>query len=66
MAAPDFREVLRVVRYRTAGMKWKPAIITAVGAGTNVDLRIVQNRTQTFAAVPRANTAKPLTAGWDI
>jgi hypothetical protein len=66
VAVPDFRKVNRVVRYRTAGMKWRPAIIMAVGAGTNVDLKIVSNRTQTFAAVAKVGNAPPRGAGWQI
>lgn len=57
----DIRRVNRNVRLKLADGRVKPGIITAVGAGTTVDVRVGHGG-GTFAAVARFAT--PGTIGW--
>ena len=58
----DLRAVNRTCSYIASG-KIKPAVMTAVGGGTQVNLRIGHSG-GTVAAVSRFNPATPGTAGW--
>jgi hypothetical protein len=64
MAQPDIRKINRLVTYRSSAGRIRAAKITAVGAGTNVDLKIVSNPTEVYLAVPRWSRSAPGTAGW--
>jgi len=57
----DIRHVNRLVRLKLASGRIKPAKITALGAGTLVDVRVI-NGGGDFAAV--ALFATPGTIGW--
>lgn len=61
---PDLRKVNRLVTYRSAAGRIRAAKITAVGAGTLVDVKIVSNPTETYAGIPRWLRSSPATAGW--
>jgi hypothetical protein len=58
----DARKVNRHVTVRTAAGKLRPAQITAVGAGTNVDCKV--SGAETFAALAKWSKATPATPGW--
>lgn len=58
-----YRAVNRTCGYRNASGKLRPAIMTAVGAGTNVDLKGLHTG-ETFAAVPLWSRSAPTTPGW--
>ncbi len=64
MAQPDIRKVNRLVTYRSGAGRIRAAKITAVGAGTNADLKVVSNPTETYLAVPKWLRSSPSTAGW--
>jgi hypothetical protein len=59
----DARKVNRHVSVRTTAGKVRPAVITAVGAGTNVDCR-VGHLAETFTNLPVWSRTTPSTAGW--
>ena len=56
------RKVNRLVVVRTAAGKLRPARITAVGAGTNIDCAVTG--AETFAALPIWSRTTAATPGW--
>jgi len=60
--AGDYRKVNRHVGYRRSG-KTRPAVITAVGAGTSINLRVV-HQGETGSNISKWSRSTPGTAGW--
>lgn len=58
-------DVAHQVAGRPKSSQIQPARITAVGAGTLVDVKVLHKSGATYAGIPRWSRATPTVMGWD-